>query len=199
MNNPAQAEGQTTAWQPNVILVDADYLDAVAFDLIVNFERMIGRRIPPADLCHWLDCIALDGGLKAGDNQIQVAFLHDKDKAAFDNVRPASFAELDGHAFKDALGEFQMSCCPVEPIVSAADLFCESLAALFEAKEVERLMIVGNMEEYGDRVRSLCAKAERGKEVTLFAMQPQTGRGFYSEILGYSLMSDLGISHEELK
>ena len=52
MNNPAQAEGQTTAWQPNVILVDADYLDAVAFDLIVNFERMIGRRIPPADLCH---------------------------------------------------------------------------------------------------------------------------------------------------
>ena len=60
-------------------------------------------------------------------------------------------------------------------------------------------MIVGNMEEYGDRVRSLCAKAERGKEVTLFAMQPQTGRGFYSEILGYSLMSALGISHEELK
>ena len=33
---------------PNVILADADYIDKVAFDLSVNFERMLGRRIPPA-------------------------------------------------------------------------------------------------------------------------------------------------------
>lgn len=59
-------------WAPAVILVDADYLDRVAFDLTVNFERMIGRRIPEADLCHWVDCIALDGGLRPGNNQIQV-------------------------------------------------------------------------------------------------------------------------------
>ena len=34
------------------MLVDADYLDDTAFDLIVNFERMLGRRIEQGDLCH---------------------------------------------------------------------------------------------------------------------------------------------------
>ena len=53
-----------TEWKENVILVDADYVDKVAFDLIVNFERMIGRRIPQADMAKWLECIALDGGMK---------------------------------------------------------------------------------------------------------------------------------------
>ena len=32
----------------NIIIADADFIDRVAFDLIVNFERIIGRRIPPA-------------------------------------------------------------------------------------------------------------------------------------------------------
>ena len=49
-------------WSENVILADADYVDRVAFNLIVNFERMIGRRIPQADMARWLDCVALDSG-----------------------------------------------------------------------------------------------------------------------------------------
>ena len=32
---------QDIKWSENVILVDADYVDKVAFNLIVNFERMI--------------------------------------------------------------------------------------------------------------------------------------------------------------
>mgnify|MGYP000490274815 FL=1 len=52
------------SWSENVILVDGDYADKVAFNLIVNFERMIGRRIPKADTARWIDCIALDGGLR---------------------------------------------------------------------------------------------------------------------------------------
>ena len=41
---------QETKWAPAVILVDADYLDAVALDLTVNFERMLNRRVATADL-----------------------------------------------------------------------------------------------------------------------------------------------------
>ena len=37
-------------WSENVIIVDADYVDRVAFDLTVNFERMLGRRVPKADM-----------------------------------------------------------------------------------------------------------------------------------------------------
>ena len=55
-------------WSQNVIVADADYVDDVAFNLIVNFERMLGRRIPPADMARWAECIALDGGLRADGN-----------------------------------------------------------------------------------------------------------------------------------
>ena len=58
------AEMKEQKWSKNVILVDADYVDKVAFDLIVNFERMLGRRIPQADMARWLECVALDGGLR---------------------------------------------------------------------------------------------------------------------------------------
>ena len=40
MNNDLNREAK---WSENVVLVDADYVDSVAFNLIVNFERMIGR------------------------------------------------------------------------------------------------------------------------------------------------------------
>ena len=69
-------------WCENVILVDADYVDKVAFDLIVNFERMLGRRIPQGDMAHWLECVALDGGLRpqtsdtTHQTSIQVVLLH---------------------------------------------------------------------------------------------------------------------------
>lgn len=53
-----------TKWSRNIILVDGDYVDNVAFNLIVNFERMIGRRIQKADTARWIDCIALDGGMR---------------------------------------------------------------------------------------------------------------------------------------
>ena len=63
-------------WSENVIIADADHIDNVAFDLIVNFERMIGRRIPPADMAKWVDCVALDGGIREGDNEVLVILIH---------------------------------------------------------------------------------------------------------------------------
>ena len=76
MNNQTDKE----KWCENVIIADADYIDNVAFDLIVNFERMLGRRIPMADTSRWIDCIALDGGLREGDHNTQVIMIHSKDK-----------------------------------------------------------------------------------------------------------------------
>ena len=54
-------------WTENIIIADGDYVDRVAFDLTVNFERMIGRRIPQADMARWVECIALDGGMRPKD------------------------------------------------------------------------------------------------------------------------------------
>ena len=74
-----------TTWNETVVLIDSTYSDAVAFNLTVNFERMLNRRIPKADLAHWLDCVALDGGLREGDNNIDVVFLHPDEKKELDN------------------------------------------------------------------------------------------------------------------
>ena len=186
-------------WKETVVLIDADHLDSVCFNLIVNFERMLGRRIPQADLCHWLDCIALDGGIRAGENEVQVIFLHSKAKEKLSNMTPSIFdKELNGQAFKDHLAEFTLASYPVEDVVTMADFYIQSLDAMIEAKDVKRMLLVPALDEYGDRVRQTILKAEN-KDTILFSMQPTQERGYLQELLGYSLMSALGIRGEELQ
>ena len=52
---------QNIKMSENIIIVDGDYIDRVAFNLIVNFERMLNRKIPAADFSQWVVDIALDG------------------------------------------------------------------------------------------------------------------------------------------
>lgn len=206
---------QSTSLAPIVILIDADHLDHVAFDLIVNFERMLGRRIPQADLAHWLDCIALDGGLSPGDNAVQTIFIHGQDKVALSHFSPSHFEdELNGKAFKDKLGEFSLASLAVEPIISHDDLLVESFESLLLDPNVERILLVADLDGFTDeslrlaqRIKQLCAAPptpEQGetlppKDITLFAMQPLAGRGFQSEILGYSLTAAMGVSGGEFQ
>jgi hypothetical protein len=187
----------STSWPKNVILVDADYIDKTAFDLIVNFERMLGRRIPPADLARWLECVALDGGLREGNHQTQVVFLHRKNRLQMENFQPGAFAELDGKAFSGPLGEFLISCVVVEEMVTIDDLFCDSLQVIANAAEVNRLMVVPDAEHIYNKVREELRQTDPDKHVTVFSMQPMTSGNFRQEILGYSLMAALGIRSEE--
>ena len=205
-----------TKWCEHVILVDADYVDKVAFDLTVNFERMIGRRIPQADMARWLECVALDGGLRPMDHGdgsadpsskvdcdhqnrpqvIQVVLLHKQSK--MDNFAPGSYAELDGKAFESRLGEFLLSCVPVEDLTTMDDLFVDSMQVIANAAEVKRLIVVPNAEHIYNKVRDGLRHANPDKHVTVLAMQPMEGGNFRQEILGYSLMAALGIRSDEL-
>ena len=199
MNNDTPTKAN---WSENVIIVDADYVDRVAFDLIVNFERMIGRRIPKADLAKWIDCVALDGGLREGEHDTQVVLIHDKKQAALDNFMPANYDdELNGKAFKDHLGEFTVSSFPVEDITTDSDFFLDTVAMVCAQKEVKRVMIVPDAENralYAD-LRHTLQRVDDEKRITVFAMQPMEGGNFRQEILGYSLMNALGIRAEELR
>jgi hypothetical protein len=191
-----------TKWCENVIPVDADYVDKVAFDLIVNFERMIGRRIPQADMARWMECVALDGGLRpqssdlSSQGSVQVVLLHKKRQ--MDNFLPCSFAELDGKAFQSELGEFLVSCVPVEDLTTMDALFCDSLQVVSNAAEVKRLMVVPDSEQYYNKVREALRHANPDAHITVFAMQPMPSGNFRQEILGYSLMAALGIRGEEI-
>lgn len=192
--NPAQ-------WSENVIIADADFVDKVAFDLTVNFERMLMRRVPKADLARWIDCIALDGGIREGENEVQVVLIHNKENTELENFTPANYKEeLDGKAFKDHLGEFSINTYPVEELVSKADFIAEAAQIACSQKEVKRVMVVPDDEETYAKVRHALKRIDdEGKRITLFAMQPMEGGNFRQEILGYSLMSALGINGEEIK
>lgn len=192
--NPAQ-------WSENVIIADAEFVDKVAFDLTVNFERMLMRRVPKADLARWIDCIALDGGIREGENEVQVVLIHNKENTELENFTPAHYKEeLDGKAFKDHLGEFSINTYPVEELVSKADFIAEAAQIACSQKEVKRVMVVPDDEETYAKVRHALKRIDdEGKRITLFAMQPMEGGNFRQEILGYSLMSALGINGEEIK
>ena len=183
-------------WKENVILVDADYVDKVAFDLTVNFERMLGRRIPQADMAQWLEFVALDGGLREGDHQTQVVLLHKQPKMEY--FTPGAAEELDGKAFKGRLGEFLISCVKVENLTTMDDLFVDSMQVLANAKEVKRLIVVPNAEQIYNKVREGLRHADDEKRITVLAMQPMEGGNFRQEILGYSLMAALGIKSDDL-
>ncbi len=184
----------------NVIILDANYIDKVAFDLIVNFERMIQRRIPPADMARWIDCVALDGGLRQGEHKTEVIFIYDKKKTKMENFVPSDFEkELRGKAFKDNLGEFSFNLCPVEEIVSKEDFFIDVLQYVCSQEEIKRIMVIPDVDAYYNNVRQVLREVNQEKKVTLFSMQPIASGNFHQEILGYSLMSALGIKADEIK
>jgi hypothetical protein len=189
-------------WSENIIIVDADYIDNVAFNLIVSFERIIGRRIPQADMARWIDCIALDGGLREGDHQTQVVLIHDRKRKALDHFTPADYEqELNGKAFKDQLGEFLISSFPTEDVVSKDDFLLDVLQTVCAQKDVRRVMLIPDTEKEGvyDGIRQVLRYVDDdAKRVTVFTMQPMEGGNFRQEILGYSLMSALGIRSEEI-
>jgi len=184
------------------MLVDADYVDKVAFNLIVNFERMLGRRIPKADLARWVDCVALDGGLKEGTHETLVVLAHKKDKPQLENFAPGNYtAELDGKAFKDHLGEFIISAIPIEAIADSEDYLTDALRLVTVQKEVKRVMVIPNAEDpyIYNKVREVLNRVDDDeKRITVFAMEPKPGGNFRQEILGYSLMAALGISADEI-
>lgn len=196
MNNSIQ----DIRWSENVILVDADYVDKVAFNLIVNFERMLGRRIPQADITRWIDCVALDGGIREGERETQVILLHSAKKSQLDNFNPGKFEELSGKAFKDHLGEFLINAYPVEDIVGSEQHFCDMLQLVSSQKEVKRVIVIPDSEQEHiyNKVRATLKQVDEEKRITLLAMQPMANWNFRQEILGYSLLAALGISSDEI-
>ena len=194
---------QDIKWRENVILVDADYVDKVAFNLIVHFERMLGRRIPQADMARWLECIALDGGLRNGNHETQVVFIHQKTKTEMENFVPGNYAnELTDKAFQGELGEFMLNAYAIEAIADSEHLLIEALSLISQQKEVKRMMVIPDAEDpiiYNKVREALRHVDDEEKRITVFSMQPMTGGNFRQEMLGYSLMAALGIRGDEIK
>ena len=198
-------EAQNIKWSENIIIADGDYIDHVAFDIIVNFERMLNRRIPAADFSQWAVNIALDGRLKPGNHETQVVLLHDRKNPKLENFAPADYGkELNGQAFQDDhLGEFIInSIATGDEATKKDDVLLDLLKTILNHEEVKRIMIVPNAEDghFMGMLRSTLRDVDDElKHVTLFAMQPLEGGNFKQQILGYSLLNAMGISSSEIE
>lgn len=195
-------EQDSEKWTQNVIIADADYIDKVAFDLTVNFERMIGRRIRHADMARWIECVALDGGVRGGGNEVNAILIHDGGSREMDNFAPADYeAELTGKAFTGTLGECIINSAATTDIAPKQKLLIDTVSLICSQKDVRRVMIVPDAEdaETMDLIRHALRNVDDDKRITVFTMQPVVGGNFRQEILGYSLMNALGIRADEIK
>jgi hypothetical protein len=196
-------ENGNIAMSENIIIADADYVDSVAFNLIVNFERMLNRALPKADFAQWAVCVALDGGVREGKNDVQVVLVHDKQREEMAHFEPGNFSHtLNAKAFNDAhLGEFTVTSVATDNTISKETYFEEVMETLLHHDEVKRVMLIPDSETGTayDRLRQLLQHADDDtKRITLFAMEPMPGGNFRQELLGYSLMSALGIKADEI-
>ena len=183
----------------NLIVVDAEYVDRIAFNLIVNFERMLERRVPEADLAVWLECLALDGGLGDGDAEIQVVLIHEKGSKRLTNFCPGHYEEeLNGKAFKGRQGEFSITTVQTEEMASKEKLLTETLQLAGQQPKLNTLMVVAPEAILAGAKRMLFQMSNPACRTTLFTLQPMIATSLRQESLGYSLMAALGISGKEI-
>ncbi len=184
------------------ILVDAGYLDSMAFDITVNFERMLERRINKLDLSRWVDYVALDAGLRPGDPDaaVQVVMVYSPKAKTLKNCLPANLdTELNATAIRTNIAEFSFaSCCAEEDFVSVGDLYCQSLSALANDEDTQLLALVGDTRAYGSELRQAIGAIPHGKDVILFAPEAVAGFRCRQEILTYSIMAAMDIKSEEI-
>ena len=216
-------ETTNIAWGENVIIADADYIDSVAFNLTVNFERMIGRHIPQADMAQWVECIAMDGGCRRiADPKEQkktvthVILVHSKEADEMHNFNPGTFDHtassgniLNGQAFTGDMGEFIFHTVAADESsdsMTKLDIIADVLSAMADIEQVKRIMLIPDLDDSNSPAFSILTPVLRflnrecqDKRITTFAMQPLTGMPSRTEILGYSLMAALGIRAEEIK
>ena len=180
-----------------VMVIDVAYLNFVINDLKKYFEPLLGRSLQTVDLALFTMYLAMDAGVKGSDNDVQILLVYDEQSG-----------KLDGVAFKASLGEFSFMAVPSEGFVSRGDLYLDLLQIVLNSAEVKKLVTVPFNEEYGKEVEDVLkeftaessGRKENAKDIVYFRMEePEAPAVCHWEMLGYPLMSVLGIRSEDLQ
>ncbi len=192
-----------------VMMMDVAYLNFVINDLKKYFEPLLGRSLQTIDLALFTMYLAMDAGMKEGNNDVQILLVYDEQSGKLEHCRPSDLkSELDGVAFKGALGEFSFMAVPSEGFVSRENLYLDLLHIVLNSAEVKKLIVVPFHEEYGGKVEDALkefaaedtGRGENAKDIVYFRMEePAVPTGCRWEMLGYPLMSALGIRSEDLR
>lgn len=183
-----------------VILIDASYLDRVGSDMAKHFSQVVNRDLPKADLPMLLECLALDAGVKLGNNAIQVLFIYDEESKRMNTFQPGDLkTELDCVAFESGLGEFAFYSFEPSGMVGRDELFLESLKEVANEKRIKRLLVVPSEEEYGDEAAAILEAVDGKDSIMMFGMNPPLKHISYKwETMGYAVLQSLGVKANEL-
>lgn len=186
---------------PYVMLIDAHYLNKVGGDMRRHFAPIVNRELPQADLSALLEYMALDAGVQAGENEIQVIFIYGPEEREMDFCTPSGLEkDLNNVAFKSGLGEFSLYAFQPSELATREDLFSESFQLMGESKEARNLIVVPDEEEYANRIYGLMSEIKDKESVTVFGMNPpQNECACRFEMLGFAVLQALGIRAEELE
>ena len=189
----------------NVILLDAAFLNEVVAGIRTGMEGELDRTLPLLDLPGWLNLLALDAGIRAEGNDIQVILVYDEPNKNLKCCEPSGLSALEGMACRIPLGELSFSCVNPEGITDCGSLFVDLMSLALDSAEVKRLVLVPYLRAYGGRVDELLHKYfnEKDEEACskpiLFTMeQPASPVNYKWDFVSFSLAGALGIKPEEL-
>ena len=183
----------------NVVLIDVTYINFMIEDIKKYFERKLNRTLQEIDLALFCESLAMDAGYEKGDNETLVMLAYDANSNKLFNCKPSDIkTELDGMAFKDALGEFMFAGVPCEDMVSNEELIFDLLRITADNENVKRIIVVAADKDYDDKMIDLLNDIKE-KEVLQYRMDESTDRISYRwELLVFPLMQALGIQADEI-
>ncbi|MBE6287880.1 MAG: L-selectin [Mediterranea massiliensis] len=189
----------------NVMLIDVAFLNEVAANAQVFLSERIGRKLPDIDLPTWLSYLALDAGLREGENEIQVLLIHEEATQRLLACQPAELKSLNGMACRTTIGEFIFSCVTPADITHCEDLFVDLMTLAIDSADVERLTLLPCHPQYGEKVESALRQIaeDRGGEACdkaiYFCMQsPAQSLPCRTDSVIFSLAQAFGIRPEEM-
>lgn len=188
----------------NVIIIDVAYLNEMAYNLKKVMSIRLDRDLQDIDLPAWLSYLALDAGLREGDNEIQVLLVHNE-TPKLTCAHPDNLNSLQGMACRTPLGEFTFNCISTERLTTIEALFLDLTMLALDDARVERLMLVPYQAYYAGKLEDALQKfaEEKGKEacqkVMYFSME-RLSKEFPCrwDYISYSLARVFGIRSDEM-
>lgn len=184
-----------------VILIDAGYLDETVGGMRDYFAPIVHRNLPKVELAAMLEGVALDAGIRPGNNQIDVILIYDRRNPVLKNCNPSDLNEdLHCVAFQSSLGEFQFSSFSTEGMTTREAMYADFAGALSVSTGTKLVMLVGDVSTFSNEVVEDMKKAKE-RTICYFGMEARDEKEFPFPFhhLGFAILHALGVKPGELE
>ncbi len=186
----------------NVIIIDVYFLNLLVKDMRNHFEKKLARKLDDTDIPCLLDFISLDMGMKIGNqNKVLVIWVNDSDCTELDNANMSNVEkDLNGKAFDDKVGNFEMIAAPCKEMVSRKDLMLNLIELLADADEVKRIGVLPDCLEFEEDIFHALDKIAN-KETHLFTVDKDKFKANNSNIQSilFPVLAGMNIQGNELE